>query len=401
MNATTIQLTQQAKEVLVSADQEARRYRHQYLGTEHLLLGLMQEITGAVSGVFRSLDVDPADVRREIERMVQRGPTPVTAEQLPHTPRARQAIEFASEEARLLDQRCVEPEYLLVGLMRDPDGLAGRVLKNLGLTLERVRNVVLKIRLLQLKIVERAVRPVRATVARKRKMREELLAHLTEIYDEERVRLNNPDKAIEEAARRFGDPAELARELQSAVPIRDRISYQLDRWWGWRAPETAGRYVLRFSAQVFCMFAVTCLLTAAMASREFGWSWHLWDVVRPVVAMALVSPVAVFLLGLFYFKMRDAMFGVFGSRKSLRQVFLFDVLIALVALGSGLAFVVFAHGDLTMASQQPIPLVAAAILVAIVAPFSARFNGPAEIRDKLWACLDIDHEPGDSPALAS
>ena len=80
-----------------------------------------------------------------------------------------------------------------------------------------------------MKIVERAVRPVRATSGRKRKMREELLAHLTVIYDQEQARWNDPAKAIQEAAARFGDSAELACELQNALPFTERLGYTMER----------------------------------------------------------------------------------------------------------------------------------------------------------------------------
>ncbi len=144
---------------------------------------------------------------------------------LPLTPRAQRVIEIARQEATNLNQREVGTEHLMVALMLEPSGVAGQALRNLGLKLHLVAPEVLKIRIAQMKIVERAVRPVQASTARKRKMREELLAHLTEIFEEELASTRNPAAALDAAAKRFGDPSELAGELSSALPWMERVGF--------------------------------------------------------------------------------------------------------------------------------------------------------------------------------
>ena len=97
--------------------------------------------------------------------------------------------------------------------------------------------------------VERVVRPIRAAGSHKARMREELLAHLTSLYEAELARLGDPAAARAEALRRFGDPADLTRELQAAVPVGHRVAYAFERWFGRRAPESAPRHLLRLARQ--------------------------------------------------------------------------------------------------------------------------------------------------------
>ena len=114
--------------------------------------------------------------------------------------------------------------------------LPGRCLSGWDSNLIEVREAVLKIRHEQMKLVERTVRPVHASVARKRKMREELLAHLTGIYEEELTRSDSPTVALRAAAERFGDPAGLASEFNSTLPWSERANYFIGRSLGWRPP---------------------------------------------------------------------------------------------------------------------------------------------------------------------
>jgi ATP-dependent Clp protease ATP-binding subunit ClpC len=127
------------------ANQEAQRFNHEYIGTEHILLGLVKEGSGVGANVLKNLDVDLRKVRLEVEKLVKRGPDMVTMGKLPQTPRAKKVIEYAIEEARSLNHNYVGTEHLLLGLLREQDGVAAQVLMNLGLRLEDVREEVLNL----------------------------------------------------------------------------------------------------------------------------------------------------------------------------------------------------------------------------------------------------------------
>ncbi len=126
------------------ARQEAERFNHDYIGTEHVLLGLVKEGSGVAANVLENLDVDLEKVRLEVEKLVKPAPDVVTMGQLPFTPRAKKVLEFAIDEARALDHNYVGTEHLLLGLLREQEGLAAQVLMNLGLKLEDVRNEVME-----------------------------------------------------------------------------------------------------------------------------------------------------------------------------------------------------------------------------------------------------------------
>ncbi len=127
------------------ANQEAQRFNHEYIGTEHILLGLVKEGSGVGANVLKNLDVDLRKVRLEVEKLVKSGPDMVTMGKLPQTPRAKKVIEYAIEEARNLNHNYVGTEHLLLGLLREHDGVAAQVLMNLGLKLEEVREEVLNL----------------------------------------------------------------------------------------------------------------------------------------------------------------------------------------------------------------------------------------------------------------
>jgi ATP-dependent Clp protease ATP-binding subunit ClpC len=127
------------------ANQEAQRFNHEYIGTEHILLGLVKEGQGVAANVLHNLQVDLKKIRLEVEKIVKSGPSMVTMGKLPQTPRAKKVIEFAIEEARNLGHNYVGTEHLLLGLLREHDGVAAQVLMNLGLKLDDVRNEVLNI----------------------------------------------------------------------------------------------------------------------------------------------------------------------------------------------------------------------------------------------------------------
>ncbi len=137
--------TDRARKVMALANQEAQRLNHEYIGTEHILLGLVKEGSGVGATVLKQLDVDLRKVRLEVEKLVKSGPDMVTMGRLPQTPRAKKVIEYAIEEARSLGHNYVGTEHLLLGLLREQDGVAAQVLVNLGLKLEDVRDEVLNL----------------------------------------------------------------------------------------------------------------------------------------------------------------------------------------------------------------------------------------------------------------
>src|SRR5215212_8492150 len=137
--------TDRARKVMQLANQEAQRFNHEYVGTEHVLLGLIKEGSGVAANVLKNLDVDLRKIRTEVEKIVQAGPDMVTMGKLPQTPRAKKVIEYAIEEARNLNHNYVGTEHLLLGLLREQEGVAAQVLMNLGLKLEEVREEVLNL----------------------------------------------------------------------------------------------------------------------------------------------------------------------------------------------------------------------------------------------------------------
>jgi ATP-dependent Clp protease ATP-binding subunit ClpC len=137
--------TDRARKVMQLANQEAQRFNHEYIGTEHILLGLVKEGSGVAANVLKNLDVDLRKIRLEVEKIVQSGPDMVTMGKLPQTPRAKKVIEYAIEEARQLNHNYVGTEHLLLGLLREQEGVAAQVLMNLGLKLDEVREEVLNL----------------------------------------------------------------------------------------------------------------------------------------------------------------------------------------------------------------------------------------------------------------
>src|SRR5215208_1157528 len=137
--------TDRARKVMQLANQEAQRFNHEYVGTEHVLLGLIKEGSGVAANVLKNLDVDLRKIRNEVEKIVQAGPDMVTMGKLPQAPRAKKVIEYAIEEARDLNHNYVGTEHLLLGLLREQEGVAAQVLMNLNLKLDEVREEVLNL----------------------------------------------------------------------------------------------------------------------------------------------------------------------------------------------------------------------------------------------------------------
>ncbi len=135
--------TDRAKKVMNLARQEAQRFNHEYLGTEHVLLGLVQEGSGVAANVVKNMGIQLDKIRMEVEKIVKTGPSMVTMGQLPFTPRAKKVLELAMEEASNLGHNYIGTEHLLLGLIKENQGIAAQVLLNLGVKLEDVREEVL------------------------------------------------------------------------------------------------------------------------------------------------------------------------------------------------------------------------------------------------------------------
>ncbi|MCZ6574552.1 MAG: hypothetical protein O7C98_15450 [Planctomycetota bacterium] len=113
------------------AREEVLRFNHDYIGTDHILLGLSEEGSGVAVDVLKNLDVDLKRIRQEVEKRLSHGTTMVTPEQLPFTPRAKKVLELALEEAGNLGHNYIGSEHLLLGLIREREGLAGKVLREM------------------------------------------------------------------------------------------------------------------------------------------------------------------------------------------------------------------------------------------------------------------------------
>jgi ATP-dependent Clp protease ATP-binding subunit ClpA len=130
--------TARARKVLSLAQEEAQRFQHNYIGTEHLLLGLVREGQGVAARVLQNLGVDLPEVRNSVENIIGRGDRIVRGE-IGLTPRAKKVIELSVDEARRLNHHYIGTEHMLLGLVREGEGIAAGVLESLGVTLERVR----------------------------------------------------------------------------------------------------------------------------------------------------------------------------------------------------------------------------------------------------------------------
>jgi ATP-dependent Clp protease ATP-binding subunit ClpC len=137
--------TDRARKVMALARKEAQRFNHDFIGTEHILLGLIQEGSGVAANVLKNLGVEINRIRAEIEKNVQTGPSMVTMGQLPFTPRAKKVLELSMEEANELGHNYIGTEHLLLGLIRENDGVAAQVLLDMNLKLEDVRAEVLEL----------------------------------------------------------------------------------------------------------------------------------------------------------------------------------------------------------------------------------------------------------------
>src|SRR5438094_3950785 len=136
--------TPRAQQVLQLARKEADRFNHNYVGTEHLLLGLIKLGQGVAVNVLEKIGLDLETVRMEVEKQVGSGPETKMVGNIPYTPRVKKVLALAGKEAKSLNHSYVGTEHILLGLLREGEGVAARVLKNLEVDVERTRNEILK-----------------------------------------------------------------------------------------------------------------------------------------------------------------------------------------------------------------------------------------------------------------
>ncbi|HVE16372.1 MAG TPA: ATP-dependent Clp protease ATP-binding subunit, partial [Chthoniobacterales bacterium] len=136
--------TPRAQQVLALARKEADRFNHNYVGTEHLLLGLIKLGQGVAVNVLQKMGLDLETVRMEVEKQVGSGPETKMVGNIPYTPRVKKVLALASKEAKALQHSYVGTEHILLGLLREGEGVAARVLKSLEVDIERTRNEILK-----------------------------------------------------------------------------------------------------------------------------------------------------------------------------------------------------------------------------------------------------------------
>ena len=130
--------TERARQVVVLAQEEARTLKHNYIGTEHILLGLLREEEGLAARVLESLDITVERVRAQVVRIVGSGEE-VTSGQIPFTPRAKKVLELSLREAIRLKQNFIAPEHIMLGILREGKGLAALILAGKGVDLDRLR----------------------------------------------------------------------------------------------------------------------------------------------------------------------------------------------------------------------------------------------------------------------
>src|SRR5277367_3406992 len=136
--------TEKAIKVIMLAQEEARRLGHNFVGTEQILLGLIGEGTGIAAKTLKSMGVNLKDARVEVEKIIGRGSGFVAVE-IPFTPRAKRVLELSWDEARQLGHNYIGTEHLLLGILREGEGVASRVLENLGVDPTRLRSHVLRL----------------------------------------------------------------------------------------------------------------------------------------------------------------------------------------------------------------------------------------------------------------
>jgi hypothetical protein len=290
----------------------------------------------------------------------------------------------------------IATEHLLLGIVSEPDGMAARIMDELGVDRPRISQRCVATRAEQLTIVERIVRPVRAPMSTKRRMRDELLAHLESIYQEQIAAGDHPARALDVAAQRLGDPATLSRELNESLTVSERIGARIEWVFGWHPPETATRFVARQALMTFIMLlAVWGISGALLGGIRYGWNEALWLSMRPLVAAIMVVPLMQFALGFAYYSMRDTLFAAFRSRFSRRRVAVLAAVMVLTFVCGALGFFSIAEGSVAVGLNcMPGVILASPVLTAICC-LVAYQNGPRELSDSVYSLLPLPASPAD------
>ena len=204
--------TERARQVVVYAQDEARALKHNYIGTEHLLLGLLREEEGPAARVLEGLDITVEETRAQVVRIIGEGDESPGG-QIPFTPRARKVLELSLREALALGHRYIGTEHVLLGLVRVDEGVAARILLDFDADAEKVRAVTLR----SLGLPQRRLDPeLRAGIERVRAEKEEALAR----GDEEQAAAL---EATERVLRRVAEPVSLPpgriRARDVAIPF--------------------------------------------------------------------------------------------------------------------------------------------------------------------------------------
>jgi hypothetical protein len=137
--------TERARQVVVLAQDEARALKHNYIGTEHILLGLLREEEGLAARVLESLKITTEEVRAQVARIIGTGDEPVVGGQIPFTPRAKKVLELSLREAMALRDSYIGTEHILLGIARENEGVASRILLDFGVDAEKIRDATIRV----------------------------------------------------------------------------------------------------------------------------------------------------------------------------------------------------------------------------------------------------------------
>jgi len=205
--------TDRARKVMQMANQEAMRFNHEYIGTEHILLGIIKEDSGIAANVLKNLDIDLRKVRRQIEQIILGGPKMVPMGNLHETPKVKKVIEYAIDEARAFNHNYVGTEHMLLGLLRENEGVAAVILNNFGLKLEDARQQIR--RLLGIELSSELPKSVR------KPDQPDLEAELQGLSEEIRKAVKEIDAEIERLQLEK-EEAITATDFDKAAQLRDR-----------------------------------------------------------------------------------------------------------------------------------------------------------------------------------
>ena len=212
--------TDRARKIMQLANQEAQRLNHEYIGTEHILLGLIKEGSGVAANVLKNLDVSLHKAEELVKNIVQAGPDMVTMGKLPQTPRAKKVVEYAIEEARNLNHSYLGTEHLLLGLLREKEGVASQVLNECGCKLEDVKEEVLMMLGKGIAKEEESPKRYNEIMERIRELSGLPDCKLEDVKEEVLMMLGKGIAKEEESPKRYNEIMERIREL-SGLPDKE------------------------------------------------------------------------------------------------------------------------------------------------------------------------------------